>query len=84
MNTMTNSTFVNTTTLLNNMLDEGIASTYTPLLPCLHDPSRVAQLPKDCLNYTSNDSYAYEDDDDALQLQQVVRLVVPTFFGIVK
>lgn len=84
MSIQINNTFLNTsTTLFNNMLDEAISSTHAPFLPCLHDPSRVAQLPKDCLNYTSSDYYAYEDDDESMQLQQVVRIVVPTFFGII-
>lgn len=78
MNLILNNTLENTT-LFNNMLDERTVSTEIPFLQCHDDPSRVAQLPKDCLNYT----YADAADEEAMQLQEVVRLVVPTFFGII-
>lgn len=81
MSNMMNSTFVNSSaTLLNNMLEEAISSTHATFLQCTNDPSKVAELPLDCLNYTSED---YDYNDESMQLQQVVRLVVPTFFGII-
>uniref|UniRef100_A0A336KQD6 CSON014148 protein n=1 Tax=Culicoides sonorensis TaxID=179676 RepID=A0A336KQD6_CULSO len=80
MNVLINDTLINGTVI--TMLDESGLSTPPPYLPCFNEPSRVAQLPGDCLNYTYSGHYDY-DDDEALQLQKVVRMVVPTFFGII-
>ncbi|XP_063709469.1 allatostatin-A receptor-like isoform X2 [Culicoides brevitarsis] len=71
---MFNDTFGNVTSL------SSTPQTMT-LKQCIGDASRVAYLPTDCVNASSLD---YEEfDEESLQLQQVVKIVVPTFFGII-
>lgn len=59
---------------------ENILSSTTTLAPCIHDPSRVAEITGTCMNVTSPSDM---EDDETVQLQRVVTWVVPLFFGII-